>query len=111
MPAAGMNATRLRHRHPADRRQDLGGRRDHQPPSPHRRSCSTLDRGLDCHERDGDAADRPNYTLLSDGSVLVAGGDVYRVEANTRGDPLPSAEVFDPSTEEWIRNRAPGRWA
>jgi hypothetical protein len=40
-------------------------------------------------------------TLLPDGRVFAAGGDIYRVEANTRGNPLSSAQLFDPARGTW----------
>jgi hypothetical protein len=40
-------------------------------------------------------------TLLPDGTVLVAGGDVYAVTRNTTGPPLSSAQLFDPDSGTW----------
>ena len=40
-------------------------------------------------------------TLLLDGRVLVAGGDVYAVNRNTTGPPVSSAQLYDPESGTW----------
>jgi N-acetylneuraminic acid mutarotase len=40
-------------------------------------------------------------TLLPNGRVLVAGGDVYAYSRNTRGEELSAAELYDPAAGSW----------